>query len=283
MPFALALFQAGSESSQDQTLYIILGVITLATLIALGLRFLVNMRDVLIAPSASLGHLGQTDNFFFSIFVVFLGGLIGLFGMLPRKMELISAFNEYASTVAHDIAVSNQNAIYRASSEQWGTDVMQSNFDTFGMGNLIFFPIVMVIIWLIVGSICFLGAKILGTGSSYSNFLSSLAYGSFFASIGLGFLSVIGVQGIAMTATKLPPTIEVFGIIGIVLMLYALVLFLMGISQAGDLLTGQVIFVIIILLIVLGGIGFLIFHLSTEPWDTFKTAIRSYNPAQGQY
>ncbi len=70
MPLALALFQAGSVAGQDQTLYIILGVITLATLVALGLRFLANMRDVFIAPSASLGHLGQTDNFFFMNFLL---------------------------------------------------------------------------------------------------------------------------------------------------------------------------------------------------------------------
>ena len=175
MPFALALVQAGSETSQDQTLFIILGVITLATLVALGLRFLVNMRDVIIAPTASLGHLGQTDNFFFSLFVVFLGGLIGLFGIIPRKAELLTAFNEYASAVTKDIALANANSIYRDSAQIWGQEVLMNDFKIFGMDNAIFFPILMVVLWIVIGSICFGAAKIMGTGTSYGDFLGGLA------------------------------------------------------------------------------------------------------------
>ena len=281
MPFALALVQAGSDTSQDQTLFIILGVITLATLVALGLRFLVNMRDVLIAPTASLGHLGQTDNFFFSLFVVFLGGLIGLFGIIPRKAELISAFNEYAAAVTNDIALGNSNSIYRDSAQTWGQEVLMNNFQLFGIENAIFFPILMVVLWIFVGTICFGAAKIMGTGTSYGDFLGGLAYSSFFANIGFGCVFLFGIQTVAGTASKSPATPGIWGIVGIVLLVYALILFLMGISQAGDLTTGQVIGVLIVLLIVVAGASYGIYAMMQEPWDAFEGAIRSFDPSRG--
>jgi len=111
MPFNLALFQ--SEPVAGQQLFIILGVITIATLIALGLRFFVNMFEVITAPGASLSHHGQNDNFFFSIFVVFLGGLIGTFGLLALQAELKLAFHSFAETVCNDAALLNTNLNYR--------------------------------------------------------------------------------------------------------------------------------------------------------------------------
>jgi len=156
MAVALAMLQIGSTSGQE--LFIILGVIMLATLIALGLKFFVNIFEVLTAPGASMRHHGQSDNFFFSIFVVFLGGLIGTFGLLASKTVLAEEFTSHATQVCNDIALGNNNENYRAIAAGWGLDTMVDNFDILVLDNLIFFPVVMVLVWLIVGLICFVGA-----------------------------------------------------------------------------------------------------------------------------
>lgn len=281
MPCDLALFQAGSMP--EQQLYIILGVITLATVIALGLRFFINIFEVITAPAASLRHHGQNDNFFFSIFVVFLGGLIGAFGLLAKQSALTQAFHDYAATVCNDVSLQGVNANYREIAATWGINALDSNFDIFVTSNLVFFPIVMVVLWLVVGSICYVGARVLGGQSEYGAFLGSLAYSSFFASIGLGFISLFAIQTLGATAAKTSPMPGVLAIIGIVLMLYSLVLFLMGIAQGADLAGGQVIGVLVVLIIVLGGIGFGCYYYAQPAWESFTAEIQNYNPASGSY
>jgi hypothetical protein len=279
MAVALAMLQIGSTSERE--LFIILGVIMLATLIALGLKFFVNIFEVLTAPGASMRHHGQNDNFFFSIFVVFLGGLIGTFGLLASKTVLSEEFTSYATQVCNDIAISNSNENYRAIAASWGLDTMVDNFVIFVLDNLIFFPVVMVSVWLIVGLVCFVGAKMFSGNCTAGNLLGSLAYSAFFASIGLGFVALIAMRAIAAGGGT--PQIDVLGIIGAVLLLYALVLFFSGISSAAEIQAGQVAGVVIVLLIVFGGIGYGLYAMSTEPWEAFKLAIQSYNPSQGTY
>ena len=280
MALELALLQAASEPGRE--LYIILGVITLATLVALGLRFFSNMFEVITAPGASLGHHGQNDNFFFSIFVVFLGGLIGAFALLAQQRALVQLFHEYAVKVCNDVAMLNNNENYREIAARWGYESMDANFDVFVASNLVFFPILMVLIWLLVGTICFAASKLFGGTGTYGGVLGSLAYGSFFASIGLGFVALLGME-VAMSGGREVPTVSVLAIIGLLLLIYALVLFLMGISQSSELTAGQVVGIIIVLLIVLGGIGYGIYYVSTPPWDTFKLAIQQYDPSTGIY
>lgn len=281
MPFDLALFQAGSMPSQE--LYIILGVITLATVIALGLRFFVNIFEVITAPAASLRHHGQSDNFFFSIFVVFLGGLIGAFGLLAKQSAMTQAFHEYATTICNDVALQNANANYRDIAASWGVNSLDSHFNILFTSNLVFFPIVMVVLWLFVGTVCYLGARMLGSQSSYGDFLGSLAYSSLFASIGLGFVALFGLQSLAAYTAESSASPGVLAIIGLVLLVYALVLFLMGISQGADLAGGQVAGVLVVLVIVLGGIGAGIFYYAQPVWQSFTAEIQSYDPSRGSY
>ena len=281
MPCDLALLQAGSMPGQQ--LYIILGVITLATVIALGLRFFVNIFEVITAPAASLRHHGQNDNFFFSIFVVFLGGLIGAFGLLAKQSAMTQAFHEYATTICNGVAQLNNNANYRDIAATWGVNALDSNFDIFVTSNLVFFPIVMVVMWLIVGSVSYVGSRMLGGQSSYGAFLGSLAYGSFFASIGLGFLTLYGIQALNGYAAETTPTPAALAIVGIVLLIYALVLFLMGIAQGADLAGGQVVGVLVVLLIVLGGIGIGLYYYAQPAVESFTAEIQNYDPVHGSY
>jgi hypothetical protein len=279
MAVALAMLQIGSTSERE--LFIILGVIMLATLIALGLKFFVNIFEVLTAPGASMRHHGQSDNFFFSIFVVFLGGLIGTFGLLAQKAVIAEEFTSYATQVCNDIAMGNNNENYRAIAATWGLDTMVDNINIFVLDNLIFFPVVMVLVWLIVGLVCFVGAKLFSGNCTAGSLLGALAYSSFFASTGLGFVALTALRAIAAGGGT--PQIDVLGIIGAVLLLYALILFFMGIASAAEIQAGQTAGVVIVLLIVFGGIGYGVYAMSTEPWETFKNAIQSYDPSRGTY
>lgn len=277
MPFNLALLQ--SEPDVSQQLFIILGVITLATLIALGLRFFVNMFEVITAPGASLSHHGQNDNFFFSIFVVFLGGLIGTFGMMSIKGQLTQAFHSFAVTVCNDAALLNTNQHYRDIAADYGINIMDGYFDVFVAQNLVFFPILMVVLWTFIGTICFLGAKMLGSHAAYGNFLGSIAYSAFFASIGLGFSALLIIQGMQAYVEQSGITPGVLSIIGLVLLLYALILFFMAIAHGGDLASGPVVGVVIVLLVVMVGIIAGIHYYAKPVWEDFTSQIQSYDPS----
>jgi len=277
MPFNLALLQ--SEPDVSQQLFIILGVITLATLIALGLRFFVNMFEVITAPGASLSHHGQNDNFFFSIFVVFLGGLIGTFGMLSIKGQLTMAFHAFAQAVCSNAALLNTNQHYRDIAADYGINILDGNFDVFVAQNLVFFPILMVVLWIFVGTICFLGAKMLGSHAAYGNFLGSIAYSGFFASIGLGFSALLIIQGMQAYVEQGSLTPGVLSIVGLLLLLYALILFFMAIAQGADLASGPVVGVVIILVVVLAGVIAGIHYYAKPIWEGFTSQIQTYDPS----
>jgi len=97
----------------------------------------------------------------------------------------------------------------------------------------------------------------------------------------LGFVALTALRAIA--AGSGTPQIDVLGIIGAVLLLYALILFFMGIASAAEIQAGQTAGVLIVLLIVFGGIGYGVYAMSTEPWEAFKLSIQSYDPSRGTY
>src|SRR5689334_22949597 len=107
LPFALL------QGTDTKTMLIMLGVITLGILVALGKRFFVSMFEVITAPGASLGHYGRENNAFFSLFIVFLGGLIGLFYLTLQQPQISSKLSETAMSVGQGIAQGNSNANYR--------------------------------------------------------------------------------------------------------------------------------------------------------------------------
>ena len=119
----------------------------------------------------------------------------------------------------------------------------------------------------------------LGSHAAYGNFLGSLAYSAFFASIGLGFSALFIIDSMAAYVEQGSPAPGVLSIIGMVLLLYALVLFFMGIAQGGDLASGPVAGVVIVLLVVLAGVGFGIYYYATPIWEEFTARIQNYNPA----
>jgi hypothetical protein len=272
----LALLQANATA--DRTILYVLGAIALVTLIVLGLRFFRNLFEVITAPAASLKYHGQNDHFFFSLMVVFFAGTIATIIFLVNQPKVVATFDNYAGMMATDIAAGNSNATYRDVAKDMAQKTMNDNFDIFFVQNTIMLPLFFVALWLVIGFLSFLFARIMTTGITAVDMLGTTAYSAFFSIIGLALAGTLVIelagQGVGITPAPSPAAIA-----GVVLILYAVVLFLMGVNQAADLTAGQTIGVIIILLIVLGGAGFLIKKQGGEKFAEFKGRIQSFNPA----
>jgi len=263
----------------DQSLFIVLGIIALASLVALGGKFFVNLFEVITAPAASLGHHGQSDNFFFSIIIVFLGGLIASFLMIQHRQDMATDFHEFSTAVCADAAQQNSSDVYRDIAADWGVTTMDSQFGIYFLDNLIFVPVAMVILWLVLGLVAWIGTKIVGSPSTLGNLLGSLAYACLFISIGFGLAATFLVEAVAGLGTGEPVMPGGMAIAGIVLMLYGLVLYLIGIAQGGSIAAGQALVPIILLLVVIGGLGYLVYAQSQPTFDSFLGNIRSYDPS----
>ena len=273
----LALLQ--SATPPDQRLYIILGVVTLATLVVLGLKFFANMFEVITAPTASLKHHGQSDNFFFSLMVAFLGGLIGTFVLLINQNALTSTFGKYATTVANDIALGNSNPTYRDIAANKAADILNNHFALYFADQLVFFPVVVVLLWLVIGLIIYGTARIFGGQATFADFMGSLAYPAFFLNIGLGCFALFIVNTLAAIVAKQTPNPDVLAIVGGVLLLYGAILYLIAMSQAADLTGGQVIGVLIVFLILVGGASYGGYYYAGPAFEQFALQITSFDPA----
>lgn len=263
----------------DQSLFIVLGIIALASLVALGGKFFVNLFEVITAPSASLGHHGVNDNFFFSIIVVFLGGLIASALMIHSRQELATEFHDYSTAVCSEAAQQNSSEVYRGIASEWGVTTMDSQFGIYLLDNLIFVPVALVLLWLVLGLVAWVGVKIVGSQATLGNLLGSLAYGCLFMSIGFGLIAPYIVAAVHGMVSQQPEMPGGMAIAGIVLLIYGLVLYLIGLGQGGGITAGQVIAPIILLLIVIGGVGYLVYYQTHPTFETFLDSIRSYNPS----
>jgi hypothetical protein len=264
----------------DQSLFIVLGIIALASLVALGGKFFVNLFEVITAPAASLGHHGQNDNFFFSIIIVFLGGLVASFLMIQGRDDLAVSFHDYSVAVCSEAAQQNSSEVYRDIAAETGVMKMDDQFGIYLLDNLIFIPVAMVLIWLILGLIAWIGTKIVGSPATLGNLLGSLAYSCLFISIGFGLMATFLVEAVAGLASGEPAMPGGMAIAGIVLLLYGLVLYLIGLAQGAQITGGQAAVPVILLLVVLGGLGYLAFSQAQPAFSAFLDEIRSYDPAR---
>ena len=272
-------------SSSDPKLLMVMGIICLLVLVALGGKFFVNLFEVITAPAASLGHHGKSDNFFFSMFVVFWGGMIGSVVLLLNQVLIAEEFTSIATLVGNSIAESNYSEVYRLDAAAWGTSMLVNGFETNILSNFIFFPVIAVICWLLSGSLLYMFSKLLGGLGELSEFLGSLAYGAMFMSIGFAMSFVTYVQSLGLvgslvgTGNITPPSPDAISIVGIVLSIYGLVLLLIGISQGASITGGQVVGVVLIYLILIGLTSYLIQSQAVAPaFEDFTIKIINHDP-----
>jgi hypothetical protein len=282
MHTVLALLQ-NAAAPDNKMLFILLGVITLAALFALGLKFFTNMFEVITAPGASLGHIGRTDNFFFGFTIIVLAGLIGTLILMMSLTQMQDGFNQFSSSYATSAAQGNANATYRDIAASYGTMQLDNFFSVYVASNLVFYPIVAVIIWLLVSIVLFGIVRVIGGQITAGAFLSMLAYPYFFGVIGVA----------CMAAGLLPdlkgliggsPAIGVFTIIGALLFLYSLILTMIGINQGAECGPTRMIISLIILLVLLGGGGYAGAVYGVQPaLDKFNSDVKGFDPSKENF
>jgi hypothetical protein len=286
MTFVLALLQSAGATAgtPDKRLYMLLGLFTLMVLVALGLKLFTNMWEVVTAPSASLRHVGRMDNFFFSIALVFLAGLIATFVLLANQPQMENGFHSFAAQWCSQVAQGNGNPTYRDDAANLGTGTLDALVKAYLFNNLVFYPVVAVLFWLVGGFIVFLIARMFGGHTTAGDLLGTLAYPMFFFTIGKACALAGVVPGMDSLATGGTPPMGVLAIVGAVLILYAVVLWLIGIVQAAELTTAQMIGVIVVLGIVLGGCGTAWYQYGAKKSiDNFKVKITSHDPSKPGY
>lgn len=276
----LSMLQAAGAN--DRVMLIVLGVIALLTLVVLGFKFFRNLFEIITAPGASLKYHGQMDNFFYSLLVVFLGGLIAVGIMVATQDKIAEAYNNYSSKVSSDLGQANSNAIYRDVAEKYAKDRLDTNFDIYFMQNMILMPMLFLAVWFILGTLVFLFSKIFQSTVAWPDMLGTAAYSAFFFAIGVGLAMPFIIGFIASKAGAEAPTPDVMAGIGLVLVLYGVVLFLMGIGGAAEISMGQVIAVVLFLVIILGGLGWYSYTKSKEAFAVFSGKVTGFNPAVGK-
>ncbi len=281
MHTALALLQ--SAAAPDTLLYILLGVITLAALVALGFKFFTNMFEAITAPGASLGHLGRSDNFLFGLTVVVLAGLIGTLILMSSQPKMVAGFHDFAADYCKSSAQANSNEIYRDIAANYGTGRMDGAFNVTFAGNLVFYPIAVVLVWLVLGILLFLIVKIVGGQMGAGAFLTMMAYPYFFGGIGAACL-LAGLlpdfKGLAGGA----PSVGLLTIIGGLLFVYSLILTMIAINQGAECGATRMVVALVILLVLLGGGTWAVVTYSATPaMDKFKADIKNFDPSKENF
>ena len=272
-----------SAAAPETMLYILLGVITLAALVALGLKFFTNMFEVITAPGASLGHLGRSDNFFFGLTLVVLAGLIGSLILLVNQPQMVAGFHDFSADSCKSATQANSNENYREIVADWGTSTLDDLFRNYFAGNLVFYPIVVLMVWIILGIVLFAIVRIVGGQIGAGAFLTMMAYPYFFGIIGFACLMaglLPDMKGLAGGA----PAMGLWSIVGGLLFLYSVILALIGINQGAECGATRMLISVIILLILLGGGGWAAMNYGAKPvLDKFQSNLKSLDPSKDNF
>ncbi len=255
---ALAMLQGAGDTTG--MMLIALVVLTVMCFVVLGLKFFVNLFEVITAPGASLKHHGSMDTAFYSFAVVFLGHLIGSIVLVMNREQMRMGYHEFAVGFGQTLAASNPNKNYQDVAANWATSKLDVLYQTMIDSNLLWLGLAGLALWVLAGLIYFVAAKMFGSPVSLSEMMSTTAYPMFFYTIGwccstaaslTGFSTYVdGFNSSAMAGQS------TLAIVGTVIMLYAAVLYAIAFIQASDLGFGQLIVGFVLYMLVVGGISY---------------------------
>lgn len=282
MPFTLALLLQADDPGNRNLL--ILGAAILGCLIVLGLRFFRSLFEVITAPQASLGYHGRNDGFMHSLMIVLLGGLIGTLVIFTQLTSIQAGLGAFAQAVSSMVSNGATNKNYADVVGATALNTVNQNLDNYIVNNLILLPLLVVAIWILASFLAFLFSKMLGGQASMPGMAGALAYAYFFLAIGgcmsasvqIGMLPSMFGAGAAGT-----PEMGALTIIGLILQLFGVILFLMGISQGGDLTIGATVGVLIFMMVILVGAQYFTFYKGKQSFDAWVSTLQSTNPAVG--
>jgi hypothetical protein len=282
MTMPLALLQG----APDKMLLYMMIAITVLVAIALGRRFFVNLFEVITAPTASLHHHGRNETFFFSLMVVFLGGVIGALALTVAQPQVQQGMQDLSQSVGHELAQGNSNPNYREMSATYATEIISTNIDTYVTANIPWLPAVLLAFWLIVGLLFWLLTKMFGAQATAGNFLGSLSYGYFFYGIGFALClpAIVKLLTNILYGLSAQLSFDPLTIAGLVLVLYGLILIIMGIIQGAEIGGGQFIVCAILFLIVVGGgLIALLYYQFMPQASSFAAQVRSLDPSKAGF
>jgi hypothetical protein len=195
----------------------------------------------------------------------------------------VAGFHEYSADFCQTAAQANSNANYRDIAAKWGTDTLDSVFTNYFAGNLVFYPIVALLVWLVLGIVLFGIVRIVGGQISAGAFLTMMAYPYFFGIIGFACLLaglLPDTKGLAGGA----PAMGLWSIIGGLLFLYSLILTMIGVNQGAECGATRMLISVIILLVLLGGGSWAGVNYGAKPvLDKFHNNIKGFDPSKANF
>lgn len=253
---ALAMLQGADDTTG--MMLIALVVLTLMCFVVLGLKFFVNLFEVVTAPGASLKHHGSSDTAFYSFAVVFLGHLIGSIVFVLNRAQMRDGYHEFAVGFGQTLAQNNPNQNYQDVAANWASAKLEVLYQTMIDSNLLWLGLVGMGIWIIAGLIYFVAAKMFGSPVSLSDMMSTTAYPMFFYTIGwccYTAASLVAFKNFAdgFESSSMMGQSALY-IAGMILMLYGVILYAIAFMQASDLGFGQLIVGFILYTLITGGI-----------------------------
>ncbi|OGK09636.1 MAG: hypothetical protein A2Y63_03060 [Candidatus Riflebacteria bacterium RBG_13_59_9] len=221
----------------DETLkWILVGAIVLCIL-AMGFQFFKNTFYAITAPTYSLRNMGEDDNFFFSILLVFLGGLFAAFYTFIQRNFIAGSFESFAKAQVEQALASYSNLTYKPVVASYGIERMTDVFESLET-IIVWIPVLWLVSWLVMGVLYWLLSRAFGNQSPLKVMLSSLAY--FFmlygAVAGYFIAHALGTSFLASVGTPPIGAVEIIGaLLGLVFFVYLIV----AISQGGEITPAQ--------------------------------------------
>ena len=78
--------------------------------------------------------------------------------------------------MAKNLALLNGNQNYQQIAEEWARGKMDANFGTYAVDNLLWLPILLVVLWMVIGIITYFFSKIMGGHATAAGYLDVELY-----------------------------------------------------------------------------------------------------------
>jgi len=257
----------------DQSLkWILVGGIVLC-IVAMGLPFFRNAFYAITAPTYSLRNMGGEDNLFFSILLVFMGGLFVSLYALLQKAYMADSFLKFANAQIGQTLASYSNATYKPILFNEGVEKMMNAYYT--VESLVFWLwFLWILLWLVSGVVFWFLTKAFGNQGSLKVMLSTQAYAYMLSGAIVGFF-YFRLLGAFLASGGASPALGTAEMVGAVLLLASVVYLIIAVAQGGEVSSVQAIIVFLIAAILLAGVVFFAIYQVKPIYQSFLDELRT--------
>lgn len=257
----------------DQSLkWLFVGGIVLC-IVAMGLPFFRNAFYAITAPTYSLRNMGGDDNIFFSLLLVFVGGLFLSLFALVQKATLTASYLKFANAQIGQTLASYSNLTYKDIVFNEGVEKMMNAYYT--IESLVFWLwFLWILLWLLSGVLFWVLTKLFGNQSPLKIMLSTLAYAYMLCGVVVGFF-YFKLIGAFLAGGGTSPSLGAAEMIGVVLVIVSVVYMIIAVAQGGDVTPVQAFFVFLIAVILLAGAIFGVVYQVKPVYQAFLEELRS--------